>query len=237
MELSEIELAVREAASTLDHIADNFAPAALVTAFGPESMVMIDLIAKHELGIQILSMDTGRLPEATHTLIQRVREVYGLPIRLLHPDPIELGEWVERNGNNAFRDSVDKRLGCCRVRKVQPLKQALAGKNAWVTGLRRKQAASRHDTQRKEWDADYGLHKFSPLYEWSDEQVWTYIRGHGVPYNELHDLGYPSIGCAPCTRAVKPGEDARAGRWWWEHETPKECGLHFNTTTGVLERA
>jgi UDP-sulfoquinovose synthase len=226
---------VKATLATLERIAREYQPAVLATAFGPESMVMIDLVAKHGLAIQLLSVDTGRLPEATYTLIQRVRRRYGLPIRLLHPHPAELDDWVEANGPNAFYDSVEKRRECCRIRKVLPLKRALIGKRAWITGLRRSQGASRHDVIDQCWDENYGLYKFNPMYDWTHDEVWAYIRENGVPYNELHDKGYPSIGCAPCTRAIGAGEEEeRAGRWWWENEAAKECGLHFDPQTGRL---
>jgi phosphoadenosine phosphosulfate reductase len=133
---------------------------------------------------------------------------------------------VAQNGPNAFYESVELRKSCCFMRKVEPLKRALKDKKAWVTGMRREQSATRSDIPESEYDNDHGLYKFNPLYDWTENEVWAYVHANNVPYNALHDKGYASIGCAPCTRAITPGEDIRAGRWWWEHEQNKECGLH-----------
>jgi thioredoxin-dependent adenylylsulfate APS reductase len=220
----------------LQRVAATYQPAALATAFGPESMVLVDLLARHNIPLEVISVDTGRLPEATHVLIQRVRRRYGIAVKLVHPQAAELDAWILENGPNAFYDSLDLRRSCCGVRKVAPLRRALQGKRAWVTGLRREQNASRAELQETMWDANYGLHKFNPMLDWTRAEVWAYLHQHGVPYNELHDKGYPSIGCAPCTRAIAEGEPERAGRWWWENGTPKECGLHFDPATGRLQR-
>ena len=192
----------------LRRIADDYRPAVLANAFGPESMVMTDLIAKHELDIQVISIDTGRLPEETHALAHSVRRRYGPVITMVNPDAEQVSSWTAQHGQNGFYDAVELRHGCCDVRKVQPLRRALAGKRAWLTGLRRQQSAMRQDLTEHVWDDVHRIDKFNPMLEWSTEQVWAYIRDHRVPYNKLYDRGYTSIGCAPCTRAVSPGEDA-----------------------------
>ena len=201
-------------------------PAAFSTSFGAEDMVLLDLIRRHRLPISIFTLDTGRLPEETQALIERTREHYRLPIDVYTPDARLLQDFVRDNGSNAFYRSVDLRKECCAVRKSEPLQRALVAKGAWITGLRRAQSVTRNDVALEEFDAVHGLPKFNPLVDWTDDDVWTYLRAHRVPNNALHDRGYPSIGCAPCTRAVKPGEDLRAGRWWWEAPEHKECGLH-----------
>ena len=221
---------VAELLARLRKIAADHAPAVFASSFGAEDMVVFDLIARHALPIRVFTLDTGRLPEETLALIDRTRERYRLPIDIYAPDTGALEAFVAANGVNAFYRSVDLRMGCCAVRKTEPLKRALAGKGAWITGRRREQSASRHDVAPEEFDALHGLPKFNPLADWTSEDVWRYLRAHDVPYNALHDRGYPSIGCAPCTRAVRPGEDPRAGRWWWEASEQKECGLHRPST-------
>jgi len=196
------------------------------SSFAAEGMVLIDLIARHALPIRIVTLDTGRLHEETYALIDTVRKRYGLPIDIYTPDTQKLQAFVREHGVNAFYDSVEQRRGCCAVRKSEPLARALAGKGAWITGQRRAQSVTRGDLEVEEYDALHGLPKFNPLAAWSDDDVWSYVRANAVPYNALHDRGYPSIGCAPCTRAVKPGDDVRSGRWWWEAPEHKECGLH-----------
>ena len=217
-------------------IADDHAPAVLANAFGPESMIMTDLIAKHGLAIDIFSIDTGRLPEDTHALAHSVHRRYGPVIRMISPDADEVSAWTAQHGQNGFYDAIERRHECCGIRKIAPLRRTLAGYRAWITGLRREQSATRRDLEVSSWDDNYGLQKFNPMLEWTTEQVWDYIRDHRVPYNKLHDRGYTSIGCAPCTRATSPGEDARAGRWWWELDTAKECGIHLDPTTGRMQR-
>jgi phosphoadenosine phosphosulfate reductase len=191
-------------------------------------MVLTDLVAKHAPGISIFSLDTGRLNPETYDLLAKVQETYGgkVKLKVFYPQPDVLQQYVEANGINAFYNSVELRKACCSIRKVEPLKRALTGNKAWVTGMRRSQAVTRADMPVEEYDADHGLTKFNPLADWTEKEVWEYIRTQGVPYNALHDKHYPSIGCAPCTRAISVGEDVRAGRWWWEDESGKECGLH-----------
>jgi phosphoadenosine phosphosulfate reductase len=207
-------------------------PSAFACSFGAEDMVLLDAIAKAARGIEAFSLDTGRLPEETHALLDTVREKYPIPIRLYFPESQAVEAWIEQNGANGFYRSVAQRLQCCEIRKVKPLQRALSGKKSWVTGLRREQSANRQNLQAESWDDANGLLKFNPLLEWTSDDVWSYIKANGVPYNALHDRGYPSIGCAPCTRAVKPGEDSRSGRWWWE-SSEKECGLHLHRKTAT----
>ena len=190
-------------------------------------MVLTDLIYEQVPQIEMFSIDTGRLFPETLDLIVRIEARYGRPLRMFYPETDRLEGWVRENGINGFRDSVEQRRGCCWVRKVEPFRRAVAGHGAWVTGIRRGQSASRALASAVEWDAEYGLHKVSPLLKWSEKQIWEYIRRKNLPYNPLHERGFPSIGCAPCTRAVQSGDDERSGRWWWERDdVPRECGLH-----------
>jgi phosphoadenosine phosphosulfate reductase len=214
--------------NSLKRIEAEHAPSAFACSFGAEDMVLLDLIAAHARRIEVFTLDTGRLPAETYALIDKVRDRYSILLRVYFPDTREVENWVEQNGVNGFYRSSAQRKQCCHIRKVVPLGRALNGKRAWITGLRREQSVTRQGLQEKEWDAGNQMFKFSPLLEWAEEDVWSYLRSHSVPYNELHDKGYPSIGCAPCTRAVAPGEDIRAGRWWWEQPEGKECGLHVD---------
>jgi phosphoadenosine phosphosulfate reductase len=224
------------AGGCLRRIAADHAPAALACSFGAEDMVLVDLIARDRLPIGIFSLDTGRLPEETHALIDRVRDRYGLRIDVVFPDARAVEALVAEHGANGFYRSSEVRMACCRVRKVEPLARALAGKRAWITGLRREQSANRAAVEVETFDDAHGIAKFSPLADWTHGDVWGHIRRHGVPYNALHDRGFPSIGCAPCTRAIGPGEDPRAGRWWWERDDRRECGLHPRTAPSPAAR-
>jgi len=219
------------ARALLADIARDFTPAAFANSLGAEDMVLTDLILKAHLPITIFSLDTGRLPPETYDLIGAVEKHYGHKLTLFFPRADDVEAYVRNQGINAFRDSVTLRKACCAIRKVEPLRRALSGKRAWITGLRAQQAATRDGLPVREYDAGNGLEKFNPLAEWSEKEVWTYIRQNAVPYNALHDRFYPSIGCAPCTRAISPGEDIRAGRWWWEAPESKECGLHLKATS------
>jgi phosphoadenosine phosphosulfate reductase len=223
-----LQAKIAAAALLLERIHDEFRPATLASSLGAEDMVLTDLIAKHAPGIGIFSLDTGRLNPETYDLLAKVQETYGkkVLIRVLYPQAEPLQQYVQTNGINAFYHSVELRKACCAIRKVEPLKRALAGNKAWITGMRRQQATTRADMPLQEFDADHGLAKFNPLADWTEKEVWEYIRTYAIPYNALHDKHYPSIGCAPCTRAIAVGEDIRAGRWWWENEGGKECGLH-----------
>ncbi len=195
-------------------------------SLGAESVVLTDLIWEAVPQIEIFSIDTGRLFPETYDLIERLQQRYGRTMRIYYPDAADLEGWVGENGINGFRDGIEQRRACCAIRKVEPFRRAVSGCGAWVTGIRRGQSPSRALASPVEWDGVYGLHKVSPLLNWSDEEIWSFIRKKRLPYNRLHDSGFPSIGCAPCTRAVQPGEDARSGRWWWEREGARECGLH-----------
>lgn len=214
------------ASALLERVVERHAPVALTSSFGAEDMVLVDLVATHRLPIRIVTLDTGRLPDETHALIDRVRRHYGIVVEVYAPDAGPLEHFVREHGPDAFYDSVELRQRCCAIRKSAPLRRALAGAGAWVTGLRRAQSVTRRDIAVEEIDAVHGVPKFNPLADWSEDDVWSYLRVHRVPWNALHDRGYRSIGCAPCTRAVAPGEDVRAGRWWWESAEHKECGLH-----------
>jgi phosphoadenosine phosphosulfate reductase len=225
------------AADLLRRTASDYAPAIFACSFGAEDMVLVDLIASERLPIDVVTLDTGRLPDETHALIERTHRRYGLRIGLLFPERVAVEAVVGEHGVNGFYQSVAARHACCNVRKVQPLTRALAGRRAWVTGLRREQSADRAAVQPLMSDPAYGVLKVNPLADWTHDDVWSYIRQHDVPYNALHDRGYPSIGCAPCTRAVAPGEDLRAGRWWWEQAERKECGLHPRVVPLVPARA
>jgi phosphoadenosine phosphosulfate reductase len=212
------------------------APAALASSLGAEDMVITDLILRRGLDIEIFTLDTGRLHADTLALVARIRERYGKPIRVVRPDPGAVAQYVTVHGRNAFYESVDLRKRCCEIRKVEPLKRALAGKASWITGQRREQSPTRAALALQERDAVHGLVKFNPLLDWSERDVWEYLARHDVPYNALHEQGYRSIGCAPCTRPTLPGEDVRAGRWWWESPEARECGLHV-APDGRLVRA
>jgi phosphoadenosine phosphosulfate reductase len=203
------------------------AAAAIAASFGAEDVVLIDLAARHAPSLRVFTLDTGRLPPETYEVMEEVRRRYGLAIETQFPDR-EAVETLEREqGYFSFRLSVAQRKECCAIRKVAPLSRALQGRAAWLTGLRREQAVTRAALLPVEIDAaNGGIAKLSPLAGWSEAQVWAHIRANALPYNALHDRGYPSIGCAPCTRAIQPGEDVRAGRWWWEAPEHKECGLH-----------
>ncbi len=195
-------------------------------SLGAEAMVLTDIIWSHVPEIDIFSIDTGRLPEETYELLEKLQRRYKRNIRVVYPDAQALEKLVLAQGVNGFYHSLDARLACCHVRKVEPFKRAIAGYSAWVTGVRHEQSATRAQAQPLEWDAENELHKISPLLEWTEEQIWQYIRARKLPYNSLHDRQYPSIGCSPCTRAIQPGENRRAGRWWWEQPESRECGLH-----------
>jgi phosphoadenosine phosphosulfate reductase len=212
--------------SLLQRIQTEFAPAALATSFGAEDQVLTDLVQKHAPGIGLFTLNTGRLHDETLALWRETENHYGITVTAYAPQPDAVENYVRTHGMDAFYESVELRKVCCGIRKVEPLARALSGKNAWLTGLRREQAVTRTSLPYQEWDETHQLQKFNPLAEWTEAEVWAYIRAHGIPYNTLHDKGFPSIGCAPCTRAVLPGEDIRAGRWWWENPEHKECGLH-----------
>ena len=212
----------------LEAIVAEFPNTALASSLGAEDMVVTDAILSAGLPIAIFTLETGRLHRETLDLLERVRSHYGHEIEAFRPDPDAMARYVNEHGLNAFYESVDLRKRCCHIRKVEPLARALTGRDAWITGLRRSQSVTRTDLPLREHDTVHGIPKFNPLADWSEAEVWACIRARAVPYNALHDRGYPSIGCEPCTRAVRPGEHPRAGRWWWESSNAKECGLHVS---------
>ncbi len=224
--MSDLQEKIDQTVAVLKRAASEFKHVVFANSLGAEDMVLTDLIAKHQPDIRMFSLDTGRLPKETYDLIQEVGQQYTLPLHVYFPDSKLVEDYVAQHGINGFYDSVDNRKGCCYVRKVEPLRRALKGKDAWITGMRRDQAVTRGTLEVSSFDSDNGLQKFNPLLEWTNAEVWEYIRANDVPYNALHDQFYPSLGCAPCTRAITPGEDIRAGRWWWEDPANKECGLH-----------
>ena len=200
------------------------------TSFSYEDQVITDYIAKAAPGIQLFTLDTGRLFPETYSTWSATLDKYQLPVTTYYPDDIALKEYVTNNGPNAFYASPELRKQCCHIRKVVPLQKALAGKKIWITGLRAEHSTNRQSLQPFEWDDVNNIIKYHPLLQWSTDEVTAHIHQHNIPYNVLHTRGFVSIGCAPCTRAVKPGEDFRAGRWWWEDNSKKECGLHSTTT-------
>jgi len=200
---------------------------ALACSFGAEDVVLVDMLAALRPDARVFMLDTARLHDEVYDVAERIRKRYGLTIEIYFPDAEAVEALARESGFYSFRDSIEARKQCCRVRKIEPLRRALSGLDAWITGLRREQSTTRTAVGKVELDqANGGIAKLNPLADWSEQQVWAYIAEHEVPYNALHDRGFPSIGCAPCTRAIAPGEDVRAGRWWWELPELKECGLH-----------
>lgn len=199
---------------------------ALSSSMGAEDQVLTDMVMRIDPEVKIFTLDTGRLFYETYELIERTSLRYKKNIEIYFPSPAEVERMVTEKGINLFYQSIENRKECCRVRKIEPLKRAFNGLEVWICGLRRNQSATRTENQMVEWDEANGLIKLNPLIDWSEQEVWEYIKANGVPYNPLHDKGFPSIGCQPCTRAIEPGEDVRAGRWWWENPETKECGLH-----------
>lgn len=196
------------------------------TSFGWEDQVITHMIFANNLPIKIFTLETGRLFPETYYVWNRTMEIYEKPIHAYYPNNEQLEQMVNAKGPSSFYESVENRKECCGIRKVEPLKRALAGNKCWITGIRAEQSADRQIMENVEWDGQNNLIKFHPIYSWTLDQVKAYIKENNIPYNTLHDRGFPSIGCAPCTRAVQPGEDFRAGRWWWEDQSKKECGLH-----------
>lgn len=205
------------------------------SSLGVEGMVITDLIARHGLDIEVATLDTGALHAETLAMIGRIRERYGITVRVVQPRAQAVVQFVRRHGERAMFQSVELRKACCELRKLEPMSRLLEGRTAWITGLRRQQSETRRTVPLREVVAD-GREKFYPLAEWSLADVWQYVADHAVPYNELHDRFFPSIGCAPCTRAVSLGEDERAGRWWWENDHAKECGLHAGALAPLPRR-
>lgn len=228
-EISTLNEALQEAspqevlAQVLQKFGDKIA---LSSSLGAEDQVLTDMLMKINPKARIFTLDTGRLFPETYDLIDRTSRKYKTKIEVFFPEHQKVEKMVNEKGINLFYESVENRKFCCHLRKIEPLQRAFAKLDAWVCGLRAGQAVTRKDVALVEWDENNGLVKVNPLASWSEEQVWAYIHEHKVPYNVLHDKGFPSIGCQPCTRAVEPGEDVRAGRWWWENPDTKECGLH-----------
>lgn len=228
--MSGLQQKVDQVVAILTDAVRDFSPVAFANSLGAEDMVLTDIIDRNQLAIEMFSLDTGRLPQETYDLMQAVRERYRTPLHIYFPDAKRIEAYVAEHGINGFYQSIELRKACCHIRKVEPLQRALQGKRAWITGIRREQAASRANLEISAFDADHNIQKFNPLLEWSNTDVWEYLKQHNVPYNKLHDKFYPSIGCAPCTRAITRGEDLRSGRWWWENPETKECGLHVKKT-------
>ncbi len=199
---------------------------ALASSMGMEDQVLTDMVAKIDPAAKIFTLDTGRLFYETYELIEKTNLRYKINIDIYFPDSSRVQQMVNTKGINLFFQSIENRKECCGVRKIEPLRRAFKGLEVWICGLRREQSSTRTQNQLVEWDEANGLIKLNPLIDWTEQQVWDYIKQNNVPYNILHDKGFPSIGCQPCTRAIFPGEDVRAGRWWWENPETKECGLH-----------
>ena len=199
---------------------------ALSSSLSIEDQTLTDIIVRQDKTARIFTLDTGRLFPETYQLIDKTNLTYGIQLEVFFPDYREVQRMVREEGINLFYNSIESRHRCCQIRKLEPLSRAFQGLDAWICGLRREQSVTRQDMQVVEWDEMHGLIKVNPLISWTEQQVWDYVHEHHVPYNKLHDKGYPSIGCEPCTRAVQPGEDVRAGRWWWESPDRRECGLH-----------
>ena len=233
-----VEFEGEEPETVLEWALERFSPRiALSTAFQIDGVVLLDMAYAIDPHIRVFAVNTGRLPGETLELIERLQTRYPrFQLDLLAPNPIHVERMVARKGMDLFYSSVENRLLCCNVRKVQPLTRHLATLDAWITGLRRDQWATRTNIRKVELDHDHGaIVKLSPLAEWTEQEVWDYVHEHDVPYNPLYDRGYTSIGCAPCTRALRSGEQGRAGRWWWEVNAPKECGIHCAIETGGFE--
>lgn len=224
--MSELQQKIEQVVAILTETIRDFAPVTFANSLGAEDMVLTDIIDRYQLAIDMFSLDTGRLPQETYDLMQTVRERYKTPLRIYFPNVKQVEAYVAENGVNGFYQSIELRKACCHIRKVEPLRRALQGKHAWMTGIRHEQATSRLSLKVSAYDMGNRMQKVNPLLEWSNAEVWEYLRQYEVPYNKLHDKFYPSIGCAPCTRPITPGEDIRSGRWWWETPETKECGLH-----------
>ncbi len=217
-------------------IASQHPDAVFASSLAAEDMLLAHAIFEADLPIQVFTLDTGRLHPETIAMVDKIAERYGVDILVVRPDAARVRAHVEQHGAFAFYESIELRKACCGIRKVEPLRRVLQGRSAWLTGQHRDQSVTRNALAEAEYDAVFGLQKYNPLASWSSEQVWSAIRAFDIPYNPLHDEGFPSIGCEPCTRAVRPNEDARAGRWWWEQSASKECGLHegnFKTVSTV----
>jgi len=199
----------------------------LASSLGAEDQVLTDMVLKSHKSARIIVLDTGRLPQETYDVLDQTNKKYGVSLEVYFPDAKAVEDMVTKRGPNLFYESIENRKLCCHIRKVEPLARALKDASGWITGMRKDQSITRSSVEAVEWDGSHQIVKLNPLVDWSESQVWDYIQANDIPYNKLHDQGYPSIGCAPCTRAVKDGEDPRAGRWWWENPEDKECGIHI----------
>ncbi len=227
------EVPLDDAAAVLRKGHELYPDTVLASSFGLEDVALIYLTSQQGIRPRVISLDTGRLPEETYQCAEDLRERTGAEIQWMFPERKAVEELERKKGLYSFRESVENRLECCGIRKVEPLGRALEGRDAWVTGQRREQSVTRRTLNTVEIDDRHGgIVKLNPLASWTLTRVWDYVKTEKIPYNVLHDRGYPSIGCAPCTRAVKPGEDQRAGRWWWEQPEHKECGLHIKMVDG-----
>lgn len=227
------EMEDKSAMEVLKWAINAYAPKiALASSFGAEDVILIDMMVKiNKEKAKIFTLDTGRLNQETYDVMDAIRKKYDIQIEVYFPEQRETEEMVKIKGMNLMYESVENRKLCCEIRKVHPLNRALSKLDGWITGLRREQAITRANIYKLEIDSSHGnIVKINPLADWTNEMIWDYIHKNNVPYNKLHDSGYPSIGCEPCTRAVHSGEDPRAGRWWWENATQKECGLHWDPT-------
>jgi len=221
------ELKEKSAMVVIDFFLQHFGEKiVLSTSLGLEDQVLTEMVLRQNRDVNVFTLDTGRLFPETYDLIARTNKHFGIRMKTYFPKPAEVEKMVANHGINLFYDSVENRKMCCGIRKVAQLPRAFEGVDAWICGLRKDQSVSRFFNSRVEWDANNGLVKINPLISWTEKDVWAYIKDHNIPYNLLHDRGFPSIGCEPCTRAIEPGEDIRSGRWWWENELHKECGLH-----------
>jgi phosphoadenosine phosphosulfate reductase len=227
------EMESKSAMEVLKWAIDAYAPKiALASSFGAEDVVIIHMMVKiNKEKTRVFTLDTGRLNQETYDVMDAIRKKYDIQIEVYFPEQRETEEMVKIKGLNLMYESVENRKLCCEIRKVHPLNRALSKLDGWITGLRREQAITRANIDKLEIDSSHGsIAKINPLADWTNEMIWDYIHENNVPYNKLHDIGYPSIGCEPCTRAIHSGEDPRAGRWWWENATQKECGLHWDPT-------
>jgi phosphoadenosine phosphosulfate reductase len=224
---AELAAKIERLNALVDSIAARHSVVKLASSLAAEDMLLTHAILSRQASIGIFSLNTGRLHAETVGMVDRVRERYGYEIEQFHPQADAVDEYVQKSGLNAFYESVELRKRCCEIRKVEPLNRALAGVDAWVTGQRREQSVTRTELHEEEHDAARNIAKYNPLADWTESDVWAYLAAFDVPVNPLHARGYPSIGCEPCTRAIRPGEDSRAGRWWWESRDTKECGLHI----------
>lgn len=204
---------------------------ALASSLGAEDQVITDMMVKEDKNSKIFTLDTGRLFPETYDLIHKTNQFYNIHINIYFPEAAKVEKMVSEKGINSFYDSIENRKECCYIRKIEPLKRAFKGLDVWICGLRHEQSITRNNTQKVEWDKAHNILKINPLIDWKEDEVWNYIKKYDIPYNVLHNKNFPSIGCQPCTRAVKKGEDVRSGRWWWERPETKECGLHVNDST------